>query len=218
MSTDLLEAYFQRDLSDKELAQIEASLARSEEVAERFAGLAAAFSAELGLPDAKPGSGRGRIQMGWWLGAMGLALALAALFVGLHHRSLARSPLSARPQAHAAPLAPSQAPAARKAAAVPPPPAGPLPGQASHAYAGLEISLDVQDQGQVTARVLDQGGATRRLLYDGTLEPGQQTLRWDGLDDAGQPCASGEYIIEVTQGAATLRRTVVLDQLPPEPR
>jgi len=46
-------------------------------------------------------------------------------------------------------------------------------------------------------RVPSRGGTVRTILRDEHFEPGLHTIRWDGLDDAGQPLPDGVYSLSI---------------------
>lgn len=87
------------------------------------------------------------------------------------------------------------------------------PGQAREASPGfptLAAVVELQQQGLVTARVLDEKGAEQRLLYAGVLEPGRWSFGWDGLDLTGRPVPPGTYTIEVQEGSRVLHKQVMV--------
>lgn len=64
----------------------------------------------------------------------------------------------------------------------------------------------------VAARVETVGGTVVRSLGARRLDPGPQTVTWNGDDDAGRPVASGRYVVRVTArsevGASSLAAPV----------
>jgi hypothetical protein len=64
--------------------------------------------------------------------------------------------------------------------------------------------------GRVQLAVFNVAGQRVRALVDSTLTPGHHTARWDGMDDSGQPAASGIYIVRLVAGDATLATRVTL--------
>jgi hypothetical protein len=61
------------------------------------------------------------------------------------------------------------------------------------------IRFDVSAAGgAVTLRIYDVSGRLVRTLADGTQTAGQKTVTWDGLNDAGNPVASGTYLYRLT--------------------
>ncbi len=49
-----------------------------------------------------------------------------------------------------------------------------------------------------TAVISDANGKVVRTLHLGPQAAGSQTVSWDGLNDAGKPCATGEYYLGVS--------------------
>lgn len=57
-----------------------------------------------------------------------------------------------------------------------------------------EISYTLPDAANVTVVIEDaQGRRVRNLVADASREAGKNVETWDGYDDAGNPCAAGEY-------------------------
>lgn len=48
------------------------------------------------------------------------------------------------------------------------------------------------------------------MLRSGTLLEGSYTATWDGLDDRGEPAASGTYLIRMEAGGFVETRKIVL--------
>ncbi len=57
----------------------------------------------------------------------------------------------------------------------------------------IEYSMDTA--GEALVQVFDVSGRLLRTLHDGHLDVGTHFSEWNGLDDAGQPMASGLYLI-----------------------
>jgi hypothetical protein len=58
--------------------------------------------------------------------------------------------------------------------------------------------------------IFDSAGRRVRALVAGPLEPGDRTVRWDGLDDAGSPVSPGIYFARVRSGSVEVSRKLVL--------
>jgi subtilisin family serine protease len=54
----------------------------------------------------------------------------------------------------------------------------------------------------VTLALYDVSGRTVRLLYRGTLSPGEHSFSWDGIDDRGRPVSSGVYLCKLISANA----------------
>lgn len=191
---DLLMDYFRRDLTDKELEQLDALLKGPEENAMQFAKHAELFYRGLGLPEGPSTPWR------QWL-KLGAAVAVGAWIAW----QLAR-PKPAPVQ----PLIVLPAPASPTTAARPQPKRAPKP---SAEYDRLSIETDLQDQRLVTVRVLDAGSREIRVLFAGVLEPGRRTFDWDGKAD-GRPVAPGTYKIEVRSGDVIETKAVQINAAP----
>lgn len=75
----------------------------------------------------------------------------------------------------------------------------------------LRADLVVERPGHYRVSVLDPLGRERRVLLDSRLAEGLVTLRWDGLDDAGEPAPSGLYLIRLRgEGLHSSRKVVLL--------
>lgn len=61
---------------------------------------------------------------------------------------------------------------------------------------GLELNLASNAQ-TVTVNIVDESGRTVRQIEMGSVSAGRSGLRWDGLDESGQPLAPGTYTIDV---------------------
>ena len=74
------------------------------------------------------------------------------------------------------------------------------------------IRFDVPPaSGVVTLRIYDVNGRLVRTLVNGVLAPGQQTVSWNGLNDAGIPAATGMYFYRLTgPGFAQTRKMMLL--------
>jgi len=66
-------------------------------------------------------------------------------------------------------------------------------GQAS----AFDVSLDGASDA-TSVNVLDGLGRVVRTLQLGARPAGSSEVKWDGLDEKGQPCASGDYYLTVT--------------------
>ena len=66
------------------------------------------------------------------------------------------------------------------------------------------IAFSLPEPGGAQLTVYDVTGRAVRTLADGSLGSGVHTVVWDGVDDAGRPCASGAYVyrLMVSGGSA----------------
>jgi flagellar hook assembly protein FlgD len=61
----------------------------------------------------------------------------------------------------------------------------------------------------VDLSVYDVQGRLMRRLVHGSQPPGRKLADWDGRDQAGQPVASGIYMIRLQIGSQRLRATLL---------
>jgi hypothetical protein len=62
----------------------------------------------------------------------------------------------------------------------------------------------------VLLEVYDVRGARVATLFEGILAPQQYTSRWNGLDNSGNPAATGVYFYRLTAGSQSMTRKMVL--------
>lgn len=79
--------------------------------------------------------------------------------------------------------------------------AGAYPSPFSPAEGAMTIEFQLPAQGTVTVQIFDLLGRAVATLVDGELPPGPRRLRWTGVNDAGQPLASGVYFYRITAEA-----------------
>jgi predicted extracellular nuclease len=73
------------------------------------------------------------------------------------------------------------------------------------------IEFVVGRAGQVDLRVFDLRGRLVATLFDQVIDPGQRSVRWDGLDDNGQSVPTGLYLYRlVTPDANETRKMLLL--------
>ncbi|MFC1573153.1 FlgD immunoglobulin-like domain containing protein [Candidatus Eisenbacteria bacterium] len=73
------------------------------------------------------------------------------------------------------------------------------------------IEFDLPAAGWVTLSVYSPNGRLIRKLVNGEREPGSQSVRWDGSDDAGRKAASGVYFYDlVAPGVRESRQMIML--------
>jgi len=74
------------------------------------------------------------------------------------------------------------------------------------------ISYSVTDAGPVTIHVFNVAGRVVRTLLDEELTEGRRgSVVWDGLDDGGEPCASGVYFYRIeAEGFESVKKMLLL--------
>jgi hypothetical protein len=72
------------------------------------------------------------------------------------------------------------------------------------------IEYALPSAGQVQLRVYDARGALVRTLVSRTETHGSHRVTWDGSGDAGNPVASGVYLVRIQAGGATRTQKITL--------
>ncbi len=73
------------------------------------------------------------------------------------------------------------------------------------------IYYTIPARGDVTLRVFDVEGALVRTLVNGTVDPGDYRVTWDGCDDRGSTVPSGTYFYRIECGGqVTAQKTLRL--------
>jgi hypothetical protein len=233
---DLIQAYFQRDLSEAEEDALSRRLKSSPEDAMRLLALAERAYAESGLPEPRlKEKGAGGFLK--FLGALALA-ALAGLgWLRLSSgsgqapeaprslelpsqgsfRTIVPRPAHEQPKAHPKPL--SQKPKAAVQA--------PASAQASWPKVfepAVQILVDPSDASKMLVRVilgaaaplkvrvLDSEGQELQVLQNGSMPQGRWDFNWEGPRNASALPAKESYIIEVRSGRFSVRRAVSLER------
>lgn len=217
---DLIQAFFERDLSEDEHEALASLLAESPEAALRYEGLLEASYLLTGLP--QPSLPRGLRTLGHpgsggWMGGSALtkifiiALAGAAIWKFWPFHAL-KAP---EPTALTVPvgLSASSAKIVGPKIASKPFSASQIPSSATGATRdGKELSVvvDSPQSALVTVRILDGSNREIRTLYTGFVQAGERSFRWDGLLSDGQPAPAGDYRIDVQSGASHQIKNIVI--------
>ena len=72
------------------------------------------------------------------------------------------------------------------------------------------IRFSLAERGNVHLLVFDVQGRLVAKLIDGPLTPGPHQIRWSGVDQAGNPVASGVYYYRLEAPDYSLARKMVL--------
>ena len=62
------------------------------------------------------------------------------------------------------------------------------------------LVVDVPKVSDVTVKIYNMLGQQVRTLFAGQMQPGSQTMTWDGKNEVGKTVASGTYIYRMTAG------------------
>ncbi|HUO58779.1 MAG TPA: FlgD immunoglobulin-like domain containing protein [bacterium] len=226
---DLVEKFYEMDLSPSEEEALDQLLASSPEAADRFAKKAAEAYSRYGLPDLGPDAVPGR-NYGWRLrvGLLAFVLVLSAGYGWWHHSHMgvaALAPENPAPVSKGAKSLPSKsysssmavdksggvglgAPskAGLGAETSSTSPAGPETSKAVQgpAPAGkasrLRINVEIGQEGPVTVEIVNAQGIPVKNLYTGSLPAGNYSFSWDGKLEDGSKAQPGEYRIETHSG------------------
>src|ERR1700722_943982 len=205
---DLIQAFFERELTGPEADLLGSLLQESPDEVLRFEGLLETHYLATGLPLPElPGTLEKLLPASKGLGAAGWTAFALAIATGLGLLAWKFWPVSevGQPKAVLAPMVPvSQAPAPKidkpRLAVVASAPVRAV--ETGPAAVGEELSVvvDTREKALVTVRVLDSAGREVRHLFTGFVEPGQRSFSWDGNLSAGEPAPSGDYKIDVQTG------------------
>lgn len=218
--TDLVKAFFSRDLSEAEHEALSKLLAESPDEALRYENLLEQNYLATGLPhpalpkglQSLPRNGGG----GLVVGSGALKLLLAALALGgavlWKYWPSPKAEISTTAQTSLEkPFTEPVKQVLKKQVPV-------LP-QAGPAQEGQELSVvvDSPQRSLVTVRVLDRAGKEIRVLYTGFVESGKWNFNWDGLLGNGEAAGAGDYRIDVQTGSAHLSKDIRIKTQPSKP-
>jgi hypothetical protein len=211
---NLVEKFFNEDLTGADEEALEKLLLQSPEAASRFNVLAEeAYLATGQLAHQWPGKAIQIPPVGGM--GTGLKLFLVLLTLGTAVAIWRFWPQSApevfpKTVIPVVPIQPVVAPLKAVANQIVHP--GIVPKRASAELEGdaLGILVETPQVALVTVRVLDSSGHEIRSLYTGVLDPGKWSFRWDGLLENGKPATGGNYMIEVQKGSHRLSKPVHL--------
>ena len=224
--TDLVKAFFSRDLSEAEHEGLSKLLSESPDEALRYENLLEQNYLATGLPH--PALPKGLQSLpdigGGGLAAVngGIKLLLVVLALGglvfwkYWPSPKAESSTTAQPPfVQPLPEKPFAEPlkqVLKKQVPVEPQAAGP-------AQEGQELNVvvDSPQRSLVTVRILDQAGKEIRVLYTGFVEAGKWNFNWDGLLGNGEAAGAGDYRIDVQTGSAHLFKDIRIKTQPSNP-
>lgn len=209
--SDLIQAFFERDLTAEESEQLARALEGPGEEAGRFAAMGEAAYQATGLPAHhwRGGNPWGSGPAGKGVTLLKLILAAAGLGAGwwVFHKPAPPIPVTLAPIKPVEVLKPSLSPGRPK-------PAQPLPAIPGLEGKRLEVEVDVAHSSLVTVRVLNAQGGEVRHLYTGFLPKGGWRFDWDGLLADGKAAPEGRYLIEVKSDAGNFTQPVELSARP----
>jgi hypothetical protein len=236
---DLIQKYFQSELTEAEEKALAERLASSIEASERFATEAKRAYLSFGLPHpGGPGIGAKLSHSPW---AKILSVAVVAGSVAVAHwwpkppapvlkvvsqAAIATpagvgtpvpSPPAPKTEAVAAPVPQETLPPRPEAAL----PALPAPGNEKYeirpqpagplpGFNNLQVVVDQVQSGPVTVRILGPDGTEVRRLYSGILGAGRWAFTWDGVLAPHQAARRGVYRIEVMGEGTSMSKEVAI--------
>ena len=216
MKPELLNDYFQRDLSVDEESRVAELLKDSPEEALRFAGLAEAEYKASGYPEPAPRKGRAGL---WLLRGLGLCAAAGA---GVWLWCLLQSPAQtearrvseSQSQDTAAPSPAPQAPAvAREPEAAPDVEAAPDLSVTVLDSGRFKMTVDLAAGHRVELSLCDVAGKPLRAFYSGSLDGGRWSFVWDGRLADGSAAKPGvPYQVVLRAHGTVLRRWLQLER------
>ncbi len=220
---DLINEFFERELSEAEADSLGDLLRDSPDSTLRFEGQLEQHYAQTGLPLPQLPSSLNDLPKGpsgiGGLGGMKILFLLAAAGSGYlawkYWPVKAEVPLPGySPQA-----ALSDAPLDKKPTALQAVKPIIQPRVAGPTAEGEELSVvvDAPQRSLVTVRILDASGREVRPLYTGFVEAGRWNFQWDGLLENGEAAGAGQYRIDVQTGAAHMSKDIQIKLAAPAP-
>jgi hypothetical protein len=233
---DLVDKFFQRDLSEAEQASLSAALLSSDETALKFETKAEKAYLSFGLPipqahwpaqDNLPwhstqshsvGHGWGALRhlghlghLGHWIWPSVFVAGVAGSVATWHYTQKMTVPVAAAEVSTLSVPTPfSRSPVLK-----------PVPQPALKAvvpvrvdetnppvFSSLSVVVHRAQSGPVQVRVTDPSGQQIIVLYNGDLQPGSWAFQWDGKLNDGDPAKPGFYWIEVQAGAFQQRKSI----------
>lgn len=202
---DLVQEFFQRDLSEAEHEALSRLLDQSPDAALNYQSLLEQNYLATGLPQptlpkglqSLPHIGGGSLSgSGTFLKLFLVGLAATGMAVWKFWPQSKAIVPGAVQKLSSKPVLPSVIHRVK--------PSMPLPVTAGPAQEGQELSVVVNtpQKSLVTVRILDSKGQEIRALYTGFVGTGHWAFQWDGLLQNGEAAGAGDYKIDVQSGAA----------------
>ncbi len=208
---NLVNEFFNRNLTEAEGQNLEELLGKSPEEALRFAEKMKQEYLAMGLPVPTVPNNFGLPHPG--LSLAKLALLAATFSAGLLAWSLwPQAPLKISPAA--VPLEKAVIPATLSRTKAPLPPPIEIPQRLTGFMAEgnrLSVVVELDKPAPVEVCIVGTKDQTVRTLYQGSLSPGKWSIHWDGLLSDGSPAPSGDYRIEVKSGATEMSKNVSIE-------
>lgn len=218
---DLVEQFFQRDLSEAEHEALSKLLERSSEAALNYQSLLEQNYLATGLPLPTLPKGLRSLPRVGSGGFSGGGILFKLFLVGLTATGVALWKFWPQSKAFI-PATVQQAPAKssvssiihRVKQAVPFKPVVAGPSQEGQE---LSVVVNTPQKSLVTVRILDSRGQEIRALYTGFVDPGHWAFQWDGLLQNGKAAGAGNYKIDVESGTTHQSKDIQIKLKPANP-
>lgn len=222
--SELVKAFFKRDLTTGEEDRLEAELEASCDISDDFTREALEMYRASGQPEPKwPGTGNGPAfsAVKLLLGVITITgLILAVFHLRNSNRGMDMHPVIV--ERVPSPVVTISAPKVQtKAEHIEPAPVftkkqkmSPLVpwNNTADKFEGLQAVIATNKNEIITVRVLDSTGREVRHLYSGIVKAGKWVFEWDARVDNGEMAGPGRYAIEVQTGEKTQRKSVVVSE------
>ncbi|HTC20543.1 MAG TPA: FlgD immunoglobulin-like domain containing protein [bacterium] len=218
--TNLVDQFFQRNLTEAEAQSLEELLGKSPEEALRLGEKMRQEYLAMGLPlptlakhFGPPFSGTGLPLLKAALLAVVLAGAGTLAWWFWSRPALQATVPLASVEKPVIPEIPPREVLPRSAAKLPPPPLEiPQRLDASTAEGNrLSVVVELESPAPVEVRILDPKDQPVRTLYQGNLEAGKWAIHWDGLLSNGTKASGGDYRIQVKSGSTEMSKNVSIE-------
>jgi hypothetical protein len=215
--TDLIKAFFERELSESEANELGKLLENSPEAPLRFKELSRQRYLAMGLPDPQlpegihiPSIPKGLGLGGWIAGAVLLVLGGAAVLWKFWPSVPVEVPVKSLPAQLSLSSITKTASNIIKTKSVIPSSIQPVPALQDQEGVALSVTVETQTKVLLTVRVINGSGNEVRNLFAGFVQPGQWAFKWDGILSDGQKAPAGEYKIDVQTGASHQFKTILI--------
>lgn len=200
MSRELMQAFFERDLTAAEMQVIAVDLRTSPEESAYFAELVAEHYLSLGLKAPRPGGSSARFL---WAGIGALALAAGIWLNQGAPKEVPPVPVQAAKASLPTPTE-ATAPAIQKVGqALAQPAIQPTPFLEGE---NLAIEVELPKPMHVLVDLFDAQGRRLRRVFDGDSPAGSNKFSFDGKDRAGKSLPAGRYRVVVDYGDGQLEK------------
>ena len=218
--TNLVDEFFQRNLTEAEAQSLEELLGKSPEDALRLGEKMKQEYLAMGLPlpvlpkhlaYPLPGTGLPLLKAALLAAALVGAGTLAWRFWPGPALQTALPLVSVEKPAIARVLPPEVI--HRSEAKLPPPPLE-IPERLTGSTAEgnrLSVVVELENAAPVEVRIFDPKDQPVRTLYQGNLEAGKWAIHWDGLLSNGSKAPGGDYRIQVKSGSTEMSKNVSIE-------